>query len=76
MGFLDHDEVYGDFDNPLADVPAPPPEVAASVCGFGAGFDGDVREHLTEHFDALPEFHRNRRTPRPVHRARDQPHTV
>lgn len=41
----------------LADLPASP-EVAAAVCGFGAGFDGDVREHLTEHFVALREFYR------------------
>jgi hypothetical protein len=34
-----------------------PPRLLA-VCGFGAGFDGDVGEHLTEHFDALPEFYR------------------
>ncbi|MFG2372436.1 hypothetical protein ACGFY9_13270 [Streptomyces sp. NPDC048504] len=33
-------------------------EVAAAVCGFGAGFDIDVREHLTEHRTALREFHR------------------
>ncbi|WP_416963409.1 DUF1877 family protein [Streptomyces sp. Agncl-13] len=41
----------------LADLPAST-EVAAAVCGFGAGFDGDVREHLTEHFVAVREFYR------------------
>ncbi|MEV6542866.1 DUF1877 family protein [Streptomyces sp. NPDC051665] len=41
----------------LADMPASA-EVAATVCGFGAGFDGAVREHLTEHFVALREFYR------------------
>ncbi|MBK3579997.1 hypothetical protein JHN63_40660 [Streptomyces sp. MBT65] len=40
----------------LADLPASP-EVAAAVCGFGARFDGDVREHPTEHFVALREFY-------------------
>jgi hypothetical protein len=41
----------------LADMPVST-EVAAVRCGFGAGFDGDVREHLTEHFVAVREFYR------------------
>ena len=41
----------------LTDMPAPT-EVAAAVCGFGPGFDVDVREHLTEHFVAVREFYR------------------
>ncbi|WP_406129177.1 DUF1877 domain-containing protein [Streptomyces sp. NBC_00989] len=41
----------------LADLPAST-EVAAAVCEFGAGFDGAVREHLTEHFVAVREFYR------------------
>ncbi|MFD4557619.1 DUF1877 family protein [Streptomyces sp. NPDC058469] len=41
----------------LADMPAST-EVAATACGFGAGFDADAREHLTEHFAAMREFYR------------------
>ena len=41
----------------LADMPTSA-EVAATVCGFGPRSDIDVREHLTEHFDAMREFYR------------------
>lgn len=46
-----------DLDTLLADLPRSP-AAAAAVCGFGPDFDGDVRAHLVQHFDALREFYR------------------
>ncbi|WP_328745451.1 YfbM family protein [Streptomyces sp. NBC_00285] len=46
-----------DLNTLLADLPHSP-AAAAAVCGFGPGFDGDVRIHLVERFYALREFYR------------------
>ncbi len=45
------------LDNLLSPLPASTAD-AAIACGFRGGFDGDVREHLAEHFVALWEFYR------------------
>ncbi|MEU7419249.1 DUF1877 family protein [Streptomyces antibioticus] len=45
-----------DLDAYLAALPASPGE-AAEACGFG-GFNGDVREYLVRHFEALRMFYR------------------
>ncbi|XUL86716.1 DUF1877 family protein [Streptomyces galilaeus] len=45
------------LDGLLSELPTST-EKAAAACGFGAGFHGDVRGHLTEHFVAMREFYR------------------
>ncbi|MFE2415347.1 DUF1877 family protein [Streptomyces hokutonensis] len=45
------------LDDLLSELPTSTEE-AATACGFGAGFEGDVRAHLTEHFVAMREFYR------------------
>ncbi|MFJ8141704.1 DUF1877 family protein [Streptomyces sp. NPDC096013] len=45
------------LDELLSSLPASTAD-AAVACGFAAGFDGDVREYLAEHFVALREFYR------------------
>ncbi|WP_128430583.1 DUF1877 domain-containing protein [Streptomyces cyaneus] len=41
-----------DIDAVLADLPATT-EGAAAACGFGRGFNGDVRDYLVGHFAAM-----------------------
>ncbi|MFC5218030.1 DUF1877 family protein [Streptomyces coerulescens] len=45
-----------DLDGVLSDLP-PTTEEAAAACGFGPGFNGDVRAYLTHHFAAMREFY-------------------
>jgi hypothetical protein len=44
LGFLDHDDVHDGFGDP----PRLLTPTAVAVCGFGPGFDGDVRAHLVD----------------------------
>ncbi|MGW6906122.1 DUF1877 domain-containing protein [Streptomyces sp. NPDC054940] len=45
-----------DLDVVLADLPTATDD-AAAACGFGRGFNGDVRGYLVEHFGAMREFY-------------------
>ncbi|WP_330353096.1 DUF1877 family protein [Streptomyces chartreusis] len=44
-----------DLQGVLADLPPTTEEAAA--CGFGRGFNGDVRAYLVHHFTAMREFY-------------------
>ncbi|MFF8353078.1 DUF1877 family protein [Streptomyces chartreusis] len=45
-----------DLQGVLTDLP-PTTEEAAAACGFGHGFNGDVRAYLVHHFTAMREFY-------------------
>ncbi|MFE6176636.1 DUF1877 family protein [Streptomyces sp. NPDC056464] len=45
-----------DLDDVLSNLPTTNDE-AAAACGFGRGFNGDVREYLVQHFEAMREFY-------------------
>ncbi|MCL8017130.1 DUF1877 family protein [Streptomyces sp. AS02] len=45
-----------DLDAVLVNLPTTTAD-AAAACGFGRGFDGDVRGYLVEHFRAMREFY-------------------
>ncbi|MFJ7071152.1 DUF1877 family protein [Streptomyces sp. NPDC098781] len=44
------------LDEVLAELPTVDDD-AAEACGFGRGFNGDVRDYLVRHFEAMREFY-------------------